>query len=80
MRQKLLFRSNPLAPGAAGARVDITPKKAGWELIRFGVRQLPAGGTWKGASGGHELCVVLLSGTFRATFARQEAQIGRAHV
>ena len=76
MRQKLLFHSKSLAPAASGVRLEVTPKKAGWELIRFGVRQLPAGGMWKGGSGGDELCVVLLKGIFRAKFAGQDATIG----
>jgi 5-deoxy-glucuronate isomerase len=76
MRQKRLFRSNLLTPGTAGTRIDLTPKKAGWELIHFRVRQLPVGGIWKSSSSGDEMCVVLLKGTFRARFARQEAVLG----
>jgi 5-deoxy-glucuronate isomerase len=76
MGQKRLFRSNRLAPATAGTFIDITPKKAGWELIRFGVRQLPAGTTWKGTSRDSEVCVVLLNGTVRATFGRQDAVLG----
>lgn len=74
--QKLLFRSTPLASDAEGSLVEISPADAGWDLIRFRVRQLPGGATWDGRTAGDEVCVVLLKGTVRAAFGGREATLG----
>lgn len=61
MRNTLL-KSKPLAPGAAGVLLDVTPRKAGWDFIRFSVRRVAAGTTWRVRTRGDECCVVLLQG------------------
>jgi 5-deoxy-glucuronate isomerase len=75
-QKQFLFRSRRLQPGASGARIDITPKKAGWKWIRFVVRQLPAGGTWTVNTDGDEVCLVLLAGAFRARVGKVDCLIG----
>ena len=59
---KTLLKSRPLQPGAAGVLLDVTPRKAGWEFIRFTVRRIPAGATWRARTRGEECCLVLLRG------------------
>jgi hypothetical protein len=75
-QKQFLFRSRKLPPGASRARIDITPKKAGWKWIRFVVRQLPAGETWTVKTDGEEVCLVLLAGAIRARVADEEYVIG----
>ncbi len=43
--------------------VEVTPEKAGWELIHFQARQLAAGKEWRFDTTGNELAVVVLGGT-----------------
>ena len=43
--------------------VEVTPPIAGWDTIHFQVRRLAAGLTWRFQTGGHELALVMLSGT-----------------
>lgn len=42
--------------------VEVTPEKAGWDLIHFQAHRLEAGQTWQFAPGGYELALVVLSG------------------
>lgn len=60
MKQPL--KSAPLPPDAAGVLLDLTRRKAGWEFIRFTVRRIAAGTTWRASARGEECCVVLLRG------------------
>lgn len=60
--QKYLRRSRPLASGAGGTLLDITPRDAGWKLIGFAVRRLSPGEVWQARTEGEECCIVLLSG------------------
>jgi len=43
--------------------VEVTPEKAGWETIHFQARRLQQGDRWTFQTGGHELALVMLSGT-----------------
>ena len=43
--------------------VEVTPAIAGWDTICFQARRLAAGQTWRFQTGGHELALVMLSGT-----------------
>jgi 5-deoxy-glucuronate isomerase len=75
----LLLHSNALESGASGVLLDVTPESAGWEFISFAVRRLVSGETWKGTTGDHEACFVLLSGQCRAAWepgGTDEATIG----
>ena len=63
-----LLHSRRLAPGEAGALVDVTPSQAGWEYIRFTVRRVVPGAPWHGRTDGDECCIVLLSGTCSVTW------------
>jgi 5-deoxy-glucuronate isomerase len=49
---------------------DVTPEAAGWDTIHFQARRLAAGQTWSFDSGGHELALVTLGGTFDVTSNR----------
>lgn len=44
MRNTLL-ESKRLAADASGVLLDVTPRKAGWDFIRFTVRRVAAGTT-----------------------------------
>jgi 5-deoxy-glucuronate isomerase len=57
-----LLRSRKLPTTQSGTRLALTPRRAGWEYVGFAVRQIAAGQTWTGRSGGDELCLVLLGG------------------
>ena len=46
----------------SGVTVGVTPRQAGWKFVRFAVHQLAAGGRWRSASKGEEICLVLLQG------------------
>jgi 5-deoxy-glucuronate isomerase len=43
--------------------VDVTPESAGWSYVGFQVRALPRGAEFEQPFSGHELCVVVLTGT-----------------
>ena len=57
-----LLKSKALAADASGVLLDVTPRKAGWEFIRFTVRRVAAGATVHFRARGEECCVVLLRG------------------
>ncbi|MEX0599139.1 MAG: 5-deoxy-glucuronate isomerase [Rhodothermales bacterium] len=50
--------------------VEVTPERAGWELIRFQSRRLTAGASWNDATGGDELALVVLGGTIDVDSSR----------
>ncbi|MBA3297850.1 MAG: 5-deoxy-glucuronate isomerase [Acidobacteria bacterium] len=60
MRKKVLIKPRP--GDGAGALLDVTPRKAGWEFIRFAVRRIAAGKTLRLRTRGEECALVLLSG------------------
>jgi 5-deoxy-glucuronate isomerase len=52
----------PATPGAGGSTVSVTPESAGWRYVGFDLRQLHRGKVVKAATGGREVCLVLISG------------------
>ena len=67
-RPRLHDRSRRLPAGRSGVLLEITPAKAGWELVRFAVRRLAPGRVWRAALGDEEeCCLVLLAGSCRVT-------------
>lgn len=62
MAKKTLLKSRTLPPGSGGVLIDVTARKAGWEFIRFAVRRIPPGKTWRARTRGEECCLVLLRG------------------
>lgn len=48
-----------------GVVVDVSPDDAGWDFIHFQARRLSSGGSWRRATEGNELAVVVLSGSLR---------------
>jgi 5-deoxy-glucuronate isomerase len=56
------LRSRALRRAQSGTLVSVTPARAGWAYVHFGVRQLARGDTWSGRTGRFEVCLVLLSG------------------
>jgi 5-deoxy-glucuronate isomerase len=57
-----LLHTRTVAAGQSGTQVSVTPRQAKWEYVGFTVRQIARGDTWSGRTGGHEACLVLLSG------------------
>jgi 5-deoxy-glucuronate isomerase len=62
MAQRVLFNSRPIDAGVSGVLLDITPKKAGWDLVHFSVKRVAAGKTLRVRTAGEECALVLLSG------------------
>jgi 5-deoxy-glucuronate isomerase len=61
--------------------LSITPEQAGWDYISFQVRRLAAGKKWSFSAGENELAVVVLSGCFTVTTAKDSwAGLDRANV
>ena len=60
-----LLRSRRLEADRSGRLVEITAARAGWERIAFAVQQVRAGGRWRVAPAGQEVCLVLLAGHCR---------------
>lgn len=48
-----------------GVVVEVTPERAGWDLIHYQVRRLNSGASWSFATGENELALVPLGGTVR---------------
>jgi 5-deoxy-glucuronate isomerase len=74
-----LLRTRRLPRGQSGVQVSVTPRRAGWERVGFGVRQIAAGEAWSGRTAGDEVCLVLLSGLVTATWSpgpRRGARLG----
>jgi 5-deoxy-glucuronate isomerase len=57
-----LLHARAVAAGQSGTQVSVTPRRAKWEYVGFSVRQIARGDTWRGRTGRHEACLVLLSG------------------
>jgi 5-deoxy-glucuronate isomerase len=70
----VLMKSSTLAPEASGVLLDVTPARAGWELIRFTVHRVAAAATWQRTVAGEELCLVLLSGAGSISIDDRPAQ------
>ena len=60
-QENLVIRPEPSVD--ADLIVEVTPEKAGWEIIHFQVRRLAAGKAWRFATDGNELALVVLGGT-----------------
>jgi 5-deoxy-glucuronate isomerase len=74
-----LLHSRALKDKESGARIGLTPKRAGWDRIGFAVHQIAGGQTWSGRTGSNEVCLVLLSGLATATWnpgGRRSARLG----
>jgi 5-deoxy-glucuronate isomerase len=67
---KTLLKSRAIDPGMSGVAIDVTPRKAGWEYIRFAVRHVAAGRMWRTRTDGAECCVVLLRGAGEVSLDR----------
>ncbi len=74
-KEQLLRHSRRLSPDESGILLDLTPEAAGWDLIRFSVRQLARGYVWSGQTGAEEACLVLLEGTCRVTWGGAESYL-----
>lgn len=59
--ENLLVR--PFKGDEDGVITTVVPEQAGWEYIHFQVRQLKHGQFWAFDTDGHELAIVMLSGT-----------------
>ena len=68
--------------GPAGEYQRITPHEAGWQHLHFGARRVLQGSPWSHDTGEHEMCIVLLGGTFSITskWGTWKTEGGRAHV
>ena len=54
---RTLLRSRSVPKGRSGPQLALTPRRAGWEYVGFAVRQIAAGGTWSGRTGGDEVSI-----------------------
>jgi 5-deoxy-glucuronate isomerase len=54
----------------------VTPRKAGWEYIRFSVRRIVPGTSWRGKTDREECCLVLLNGTCSVTWDDETVTLG----
>jgi 5-deoxy-glucuronate isomerase len=74
-----LLRTRRLAKDASGTQISITPRRAGWDLVGFAVRQLAGRAAWTGRTANHEMCLVLLSGLASIAWSpgpRRRARLG----
>src|SRR5437899_12931799 len=62
-------RSRRMKSGRSGTRITVTPTRAGWEVVSFGVRTIASGHRWRTMTGRRELCLVLLSGRCRVEWS-----------
>lgn len=62
MAQRVLLRSRERRDGDSGVLIDVTPKKAGWEFVRFTVRRLAPGKVLRVRAAREECALVLLAG------------------
>ena len=58
----------------------VTPEIAGWDVLDFSVVELEAGQTWATDTGGREVAVVPLEGTFTALAGAETFVMGRSSV
>ncbi len=76
MPRTVKLKSRPAAATESRTLIGITPQRAGWRYITFAVRQIAAGQTWRTATGGDELCLVLLEGRCEARWNDASAELG----
>jgi 5-deoxy-glucuronate isomerase len=72
----LQLRSAVLPPTDSGVLVEISPEAAGWRYVHFAVRQVAGGDRWFSSTGAAEVCLVLLEGECRVTWAGGEGRLG----
>jgi 5-deoxy-glucuronate isomerase len=65
MSELVRLRSRRQSSRRSGVLVTLTRQRAGWQFVRFAVRQIAGGDTWTDRTGRDELCLVLLSGECR---------------
>lgn len=73
-RSTVLLRSRAVPPARSGTQISLSPRQAGWEYVGFAVHQVAAGETWRGRTGGYEVCLVLLSGLASITWSPDQRQ------
>src|SRR4051812_2564062 len=76
MPQTVRLRSRAARAEESKLLVGITPRQAGWKYVRFSVRQLGAGSSWRGSTGADEACFVLLEGKCRVHWNGKHADLG----
>jgi len=64
-----LLHSRRLGRDESGVQISLTPRRAGWDRVGFGVWQIAAGAAWRGRTGRNEACLVLLSGLASITWS-----------
>jgi 5-deoxy-glucuronate isomerase len=67
---KLLVK--PSAPDERGRVTHVTPQSADWAYVGFDLHRLPAGRMIEGETGGHEVCLVLVSGQARVSAGNED--------
>ena len=77
MASSPLLRSRTIAKGRSGTQIAVTPHRAQWDYVGFAVRQVAGGDTWRGRTGRHEVCLVLLSGLAWITWSPGPAKRAR---
>ena len=65
----VLLRTRTVPGSQSGVQVSVTPRRAGWERVGFSVRQIATGDVWRGRTGRHEVCLVLLAGIAGASWS-----------
>ena len=63
-----------------GEVLRVTPEIAGWDVLDFSVVVLTTGQTWSTDSGGREVAIVPLEGSFTASVAEQQYELSRSSV
>ena len=76
MARTLKLQSRSLARGRSGRLVSVTPRRAGWRYIEFGVRQIGRGATWRVDTGCEEACLVLLGGECDIAWDSERHRLG----
>lgn len=78
----LLIRPKPLSPGEPGEIISLTPQRARWQYISFGVRRLRAGDRLTAETGESETALVVLGGQcdVESTAGAWKGLGGRKHV
>ena len=67
-----LVVSSGVRPDERGSVIKVTPESAGWEYVGFEVLRLADGRTVERATGGEEVCLVVLSGFCTISTSEEE--------
>ncbi len=76
MARTVKVRSRAAGPRDSKVLVGVTPRDAGWRYVRFAVRQIAAGGAWRGSTRNDEACFVLLEGACQIRWSGGAADLG----